>query len=275
MLGSTPLPSRSDSPANVSSTSGQQQAPGEGEEAGDSTPLTNAVQDDDTGSAMDLSTTGPPNKSSVPSSSQEHESNEQAVTTSDQNASSMSTTAPPQLSSRTSDADNDVQMEEDVAGRDLQTNSVDGQDQTSSFISSPLNQTTTRSSQQQNLDVDPVFDFDQQAQIAAPPAELNLHINNLNNSILDNYLRDHNLFHYSLDTDLEEQLPTQPNSPTSDMEDGAGSEIGSNLTTDSTQETIDRLRAENEDLRAEIRYAHLMAAIAGTGCERASLPQKL
>jgi hypothetical protein len=272
LLGSTPLPSRSSTPADLSSASDRQQRPSEGV----STPLTSTAPDEDTESAMGMSTTEPGHEASLSSTNQQHESNEQAVTTSDRNVPSISTAAPPQVSSTTFDADNDVQMEEDVAGGALQMNSFDEQDQITSFISLPYNQTTTRSSQQQNLDVDPVFNFDLQTQIAAPPAKPNLHTHNLNNTTLNNYLRDQSLFHSPFETDLEDKLPTQPNSPTSDMEQGGGSEIGSeigsNLTTNSTEQTIDILRAENEDLKAENNYFRLMAAISGTGCECAPIP---
>jgi hypothetical protein len=273
MLGSAPFPSQSYSPEDVSAARNQQEQLGEG----DSTLLTHADPEKDTETAKDVGTTGPANESPLSINwDWEQELDKHAVTTSDQKISTLSTPVPPpQVSISTAAAGNDLQEETNTTGIDQEMNSFGEPDQNLSFIPDPPKQMTMRSSRQQNLDNDPVLNSDLQAQIAATPTETGLHMHNLNsnypgNYVLFNYLLDVDLPDNSLDTDFQGQLPIESNSPTSDMQQDAGSEIGSNITTNSVQETLDRLKAENEDLKAENDYFRLMSAIAGKGCESAS-----
>lgn len=270
-LGYLPSQSRSQSSEEVASAKQtklqcvQQELSKEGYSTG--LILTDPSQDKK--STRDVGIGGPVSEPSVPSK-RESQLAEHTVTTCDQNVSTMSpTVCPSQVSTSKSTVDNDLQIHKDGDGRQPQTSSVALNGQKLSSISGSPKQTTTRSSQRQYFDNHLALESDLPAQIPALQTKSSFHINNIddNNKI-------HNFFDDFLDTDLEGNLNLRSNPFNSDMEEEKGSDIASDITLSSGQETIDQLKAKNEDLRSENKYFRLMSEIAMKGCECDSRPSK-
>ncbi len=176
------------------------------------------------------------------------------VTICEDNISEESTTVIPfEGSDSTSVTESDLQIREDGEKLQPQTFSAAEHDQKLSPISGSPKQTSTsmRSSWQQYWDTVPVFEPVMPAHM---PTEPSFHTEYHNN----NEISLHALQDTLLTNNFEGVPALQPNLLNSDEE----TDSSSTISMDNTQETIDQLKAANEDLMSANEYYRLMSDIA-------------
>ncbi len=199
------------------------------------------------------------------SSEQQSPASLNVVTTCEDNVSQKLTTVIPcEGSNSTSTTESNFQQHKDGEESQPQTFNTAPHEQKLSSISGSPKQTSMRSSgssRQQYWETVPVFDPVMPAQMPTEPA---FHTNYYNNEIHLDALQD-----TLLGNDFESLLALHPNLMNSNVETDSSSAIIMN----NAQETIDQLRAANEDLRSANEYYRLMsditmkAAALRRGCE--------